>query len=172
MKNRNKQAFTLIELLVVVLIIGILAAVAVPQYQKAVEKSRLAEALLNIETVVKNVDLIVLENGTDNGDVWVNHEIWTTDLSGGTWDDHNMIYTTKNFVYDLVEGSGVDVYRCSGVCTGDADTDKSNAIYDLWQDYNKPIVDNPDKLCRGYNAVGKYICKSLTAQGWEDRSAD
>ncbi len=170
MKKSKKQAFTLIELLVVVLIIGILAAVAVPQYQKAVEKSRLAEALLNIETVVKNVDLYVLEKGIDGG--WHHPEKWTTDLSGGTWDDRNITYTTKYFVYNVWVYSGVDVYRCSGVCTGDADTDESNAIYNLFQDYNKPINDNPKKACTGFNAVGKSICKSLVAQGWEDLSED
>ena len=61
---QNKQAFTLIELLVVVLIIGILAAVALPQYQKAVWKSRGTQLLVAVQALHAAQKAYYLANGT------------------------------------------------------------------------------------------------------------
>ena len=59
---KNSSAFTLIELLVVVLIIGILAAVALPQYQKAVWKARFAKDIATIESLKPAADAFLLAN--------------------------------------------------------------------------------------------------------------
>ena len=63
MKKQNKRGFTLIELLVVVLIIGILAAVAVPQYQKAVMRSRYATLKNITKSIADAQEVYYLANG-------------------------------------------------------------------------------------------------------------
>ena len=62
-KSICHAGFTLIELLVVVLIIGILAAIAVPQYQKAVLKARASEALVQGKALLAAEQAYVLSNG-------------------------------------------------------------------------------------------------------------
>ena len=65
----QKRGFTLIELLVVVLIIGILSAVALPQYQTAVLKSRYSEMMQAVHMLKNAEEVFFMTTGAYTTDI-------------------------------------------------------------------------------------------------------
>ncbi|WP_122082150.1 pilin [Vibrio coralliirubri] len=62
-KRTNQKGFTLIELMIVVAVIGVLSAIAIPQYQKYVAKAEVASALATMTGIKTNVEAFAVENG-------------------------------------------------------------------------------------------------------------
>ncbi|MDD6153549.1 MAG: prepilin-type N-terminal cleavage/methylation domain-containing protein [Elusimicrobia bacterium] len=139
-----KKGFTLIELLVVVLIIGILAAVALPQYQVAVAKSRLASYIPLMRSLQQAQERYYMANGsyaTDIRDLDVECSAYGTGAHDG-W-----CYINKgNGRMHLEEGRYLVV----------EDTRVQRALLLF---FYRPQA---SASCYAYNDFAKRVCHSLT----------
>lgn len=153
----NKQAFTLIELLVVVLIIGILAAVAVPQYQKAVIKSHSAEALSMLKAITQAQEVYFLANGEYTNsleDLDINPE----DNKIGIWEDGKAKMREGEYTYFCWSKKS-----CAGVA---ANADWPSFEIVLPNSSISAPVHKGDIYCRvapseNKSALAEDICKSM-----------
>lgn len=105
--NRNFGGFTLIELLVVVLIIGILSAVALPQYQKAVFKTKFMSVLPILKSVKEAEELYYLSNGSYTiafDDLDVDLGVVTPGAYQKTWWEQGSNWWNKNINLQWAKG--------------------------------------------------------------------
>lgn len=155
----NKKGFTLIELLVVVLIIGILAAVAMPQYQKAVEKARLTEGITTMSSLEKALNLYLLANGAPSSGQAFDY--------GTTLDSLDLDFPgrTKNSIYIGV-GKSPNQYRIFAHLSPSfggwwihVDSDLYGGSIIRWE------ADGTRTCADGSSSKFKPFCESLKSQG-------
>ena len=154
-----KRGFTLIELLVVVLIIGILSAVALPQYQKAVEKTRAIEAVQMMATLTRSIDIWLMENGGfPSDDMHAQHMGLPVELCDSKFQGEKYC-EMKNF----------DIWTNCTVrgCSIDLSPKKGNYFLMLQKD---SVGGEWDKKCvvEGveYSTNEVHVCKSLESFGY------
>jgi prepilin-type N-terminal cleavage/methylation domain-containing protein len=165
MKSSKKQkGFTLIELLVVVLIIGILAAIALPQYSFVVLKARANDALINAKSLSQSYKIWQLTTGKEK--ITTEQELSELDIilpssvfytSGG-----RPAIRTKYFDYRFNALSGYA--GANIVARSNQGTFVQPVIYEITFDTNgKPIkCESADNTYSNTDPeIGKRICLSL-----------
>ncbi len=158
----NKKGFTLIELLVVVLIIGILAAIALPQYQKSVEKSRITEAVIILRAIADaNRNYYLSTNKWATATQLNLLDIKIPGTNDNTWGDERI--KTKDFVYSPCgnDKQGIQIARANRINGLGSSEETWGYSYYLWLDQDNKLHCNTTPEA---NTMEQNICNDIEAK--------
>lgn len=100
MRNRKNQGFTLVEILIVVIILGILAAIVIPQFTNASQDARRSSLTSQLQTLRSQIELYKLQHQDDLPNIVGGTDGATPDYSN--WD----VLTQKTDVDGTVSATG------------------------------------------------------------------
>lgn len=147
----TNKGFSLMELLTVVLIIGILTAIALPGYNRGVEKARATEAMEG----VKHLNDAVYAYAAERSACPPSFQKLLITMPGTLNSDGTQV-EAKYFTYYLNSATNAKI---PGTGCGGVVAQRKNGTYKIWNPYK---VINADTKARSLACTGnESICKAL-----------